>query len=217
MSIRFKDRLKHILIETEYLISILIKIKHKDKLKTNKHLKRSTERSIEIIGEAVKTIPEEIKQLSPNTQWKDIAKMRDNIIHRYHDIDYDVIWEVIIFHAPNLNREVKVILANINRQEYLGYKSKIQDKTTVENYFVSIDNQEKTDIKIASFIIKEYPNKFKNVAIAEAKDIISASDRAIKLSNKPENTTPNEYINKIIKAALGENKKQKNKNKDNSL
>lgn len=109
MSLKIKDRLKHILVETEYLSRLAQRLDSKKDLEENEGLSRATNHSISILGEAVKTLPESIRQLSPNTQWSAIARMRDNIVHRYHDIDYDVVWEVIKIHAPALNQETTKI------------------------------------------------------------------------------------------------------------
>jgi uncharacterized protein with HEPN domain len=79
-----KNRLRDILIRTEHLSKIRQQISNKKDLEKNIYLSDSAERSIEIIGEAVKALPSSIKQLSPNTPWKAIAGMRDNIIHDYN-------------------------------------------------------------------------------------------------------------------------------------
>jgi uncharacterized protein with HEPN domain len=49
-------------------------------------------RSIEIIGEAAKKIPEEIRGLQPEIPWKDMAGMRDKCIHFYFGIDMRLLW-----------------------------------------------------------------------------------------------------------------------------
>ena len=52
-------------------------------------------RKFEIIGEAIKNIPEEIKDQHPIIPWKDIAGMRDRLIHAYFGIDYKLVWDTI--------------------------------------------------------------------------------------------------------------------------
>ncbi|MEN9518988.1 MAG: hypothetical protein RLZZ381_1576, partial [Cyanobacteriota bacterium] len=55
-----------------------------------------------------------------------------------------------------------------------------------ESYLIRTKQQEELDITIAKDIIKQYPNKFQHIAIAEVKDIISASDRALELGSNSE-------------------------------
>ncbi|MDJ0647582.1 MAG: DUF86 domain-containing protein [Xenococcaceae cyanobacterium MO_188.B19] len=49
-------------------------------------------KSIEIIGEAVKLIPQEIRDKNPQVPWKAIAGMRDMLVHEYWGIDINVVW-----------------------------------------------------------------------------------------------------------------------------
>ncbi|MHA2495411.1 MAG: HepT-like ribonuclease domain-containing protein [Candidatus Hodarchaeales archaeon] len=49
---------------------------------------------LEIIGEAVKNIPEDFKEKYPEIPWKDIARTRDKLIHGYFGIDLDLVWEI---------------------------------------------------------------------------------------------------------------------------
>ncbi|MBC8345055.1 MAG: DUF86 domain-containing protein [Candidatus Marinimicrobia bacterium] len=64
---------------------------------------------IEIIGEASKNIPEELKQRSPETPWKEIAGMRDKLIHAYFGIDYKLLWETAKEFIPKLSKTVKML------------------------------------------------------------------------------------------------------------
>jgi hypothetical protein len=81
--------------------------------------------------------------------------MRDNIIHDYNDIDYDVVWKVINIDAPALNQETTKILNRLNREEYLGYKNSLTTKAPSQSYIIRTKQQEELDIAIAKAIIKE--------------------------------------------------------------
>lgn len=59
-------------------------------------------RNLEIIGEAVKRIPTEIKKQHQNIEWKKIAGLRDILIHEYSGINIKIIWDVIINKIPTL-------------------------------------------------------------------------------------------------------------------
>ncbi len=59
-------------------------------------------RKIEIIGEAVKCLPPDIRQTFSDISWSAIAKMRDKVIHFYHEIDYEIIWETATSDIPAL-------------------------------------------------------------------------------------------------------------------
>ncbi|MFH1055713.1 MAG: DUF86 domain-containing protein, partial [Candidatus Altiarchaeota archaeon] len=57
-------------------------------------------RKLEIIGEAAKNIPLEIRQKNKTIPWTDMAKTRDKIIHGYFGVDYDVIWKTVKERLP---------------------------------------------------------------------------------------------------------------------
>jgi uncharacterized protein with HEPN domain len=67
-------------------------------------------RNLEIIGEAVKNIPEEIRSTYKDVDWKKIAGLRDILIHAYFGIDAEIIWDIVQNKLPLLEKQVKKIL-----------------------------------------------------------------------------------------------------------
>lgn len=69
---------------------------------------------LQIIGEAVKRIPDEIKNTYASVDWKKIAGMRDVLIHSYWGIDLEIIQLTVINRLPELKTVVKQILEDYN-------------------------------------------------------------------------------------------------------
>lgn len=80
---------------------------------TDTQLQDSIIRRIEIIGEAVKNIPKDIKEKYSDIPWKKIAGMRDILIHEYFGIDLMLTWEVIQTDIPNLKKNMVKISKKI--------------------------------------------------------------------------------------------------------
>lgn len=72
-------------------------------------------RKIEIIGEAVKNLPESIRKKYPEIPWKSIAGMRDILIHEYFNVDLKYAWKVVKMEIPKLERQIKNLLKDIMR------------------------------------------------------------------------------------------------------
>lgn len=57
-------------------------------------------RNFEIIGEASKKLPDQIKHKYPNIPWEEIYRLRNRISHEYFGIDYEIIWDISTNHLP---------------------------------------------------------------------------------------------------------------------
>ena len=93
--------LEHILDELNYLTRNVQEINLESFL-SDETLQRSFSRSIEIIGEATKQIPDSMRQKYPRIPWRDMAGMRDRLIHSYFGVDYEIVWDVAANKAPEL-------------------------------------------------------------------------------------------------------------------
>jgi len=67
-------------------------------------------RNLEIIGEAVKQLPEDVRSRDPSVEWPKIAGLRDVLIHSYSSVDLDIIWDIVANKLPALEDRVKVLL-----------------------------------------------------------------------------------------------------------
>ena len=67
-------------------------------------------RNLEVIGEAVKQLPEEITQRQSHVEWRKIAGLRDILIHHYFGIDVGIIWDVVQNKLPDFERDIRAII-----------------------------------------------------------------------------------------------------------
>ena len=67
-------------------------------------------RNLEVIGEAVKQVPESVREEYPSVEWRKIGGLRDVLIHKYFHINIEIVWDVVQSHIPRLKLEIQQII-----------------------------------------------------------------------------------------------------------
>ncbi|MCA1949055.1 MAG: DUF86 domain-containing protein [Treponema sp.] len=100
-----KELFQHIFDEIQFLESTVQDIDENVFLNDNT-LKRAFARSLEIIGEAVKNLSNKLVTENPQVSWRNIAGMRDKLIHGYFSINYKLVWDVVKNIVPEFKHQL---------------------------------------------------------------------------------------------------------------
>jgi uncharacterized protein with HEPN domain len=73
-------------------------------------------RSLEVIGEAAKNVPDEIRAKNPLVPWKEMAGMRDKVIHLYFGVDREAVWIAVKDRIPAIKPLIEQILKDLEKK-----------------------------------------------------------------------------------------------------
>ncbi len=83
----------------------------RDQFQADKKTLHAVVRNLEVIGEAIKQVPPEIRDRHPQVPWQRIAGLRDILIHHYFGIDIDIVWDIVENKLPELKSQIQAVLA----------------------------------------------------------------------------------------------------------
>lgn len=83
-------------------------------LKTDRDLQDIVEFNLRIVAEAIKQMPDEWRNMQPQIPWKKIAGMRNLLVHRYYEVDYDTVIEICRDHISSLQVALKAIALEVS-------------------------------------------------------------------------------------------------------
>ena len=101
------------ILEAIEAIKKFVKDMNFEQFKNNDLVSSAVIRKFEIIGEATRNIPKEIRIRYPNIPWKTMVGFRDKLIHFYFGIKYEIVWETIKSKLPELEEKIKKVLENL--------------------------------------------------------------------------------------------------------
>jgi len=101
--------LRHVLEKITFLLEHTRALSFDDLMK-DAVLQRACARSFEIMGEAVKNIHADFRRKHKEIDWKNIAGMRDKLIHQYFGVNWNILWDVIKVKLPGVKVHLEKIL-----------------------------------------------------------------------------------------------------------
>ena len=104
--------LHHILDECNYVNSVITDKMELADFLNDETLKRAVTRSLSIIGEATKKIPADVKYAWQSISWRQMAGMRDRLVHDYMGVNYYIVWDVAKNIIPVLISQIQEVIVS---------------------------------------------------------------------------------------------------------
>lgn len=101
MSREFSDYIEDICDAMEKAVTLINESGY-DRFMEDFRINFAVTRALEIIGEAAKRLPDSFREKYPEVPWKDMAGMRDRIIHGYDNIDLQIVWDTVNYEIPQI-------------------------------------------------------------------------------------------------------------------
>ncbi len=108
-------RLRHML-DAARMTQLLIKDETRKSLDDDWKLQLALTRAAEIVGEAAQ-ISREVHNANPQIEWAGIVALRNRIIHGYFNVNYDILWEIVIKDVPTLMIELEKLIPPLDEDE----------------------------------------------------------------------------------------------------
>ena len=109
MSNEFLDYIEDILDAMEKADTLLEGVDY-EQFESDFRINYAVVRALEIVGEATKRLPDDLRQKYSEIPWKGMAGMRDRIIHAYDTVDMEIVWEVVKKDIPIIKPQIQQIL-----------------------------------------------------------------------------------------------------------
>jgi len=109
MSDEFLDFVEDILDAMDK-VELLVEGVDYDRFEADFRINFAVVRALEIIGEASKRLPDDLRQRYPAVPWKGMAGMRDRIVHEYDNVDLQIVWDVVMKDIPHIKPQIQQIL-----------------------------------------------------------------------------------------------------------
>ena len=105
------DHLRDILDYAEKAERFLSGIRSVEALRDDERTLLAVIRALEVIGEAAKRVPQDLRKQHPQAPWRGMTGMRDKVIHGYFGVDVEVVWRTVREDLPLLRRVISDLLA----------------------------------------------------------------------------------------------------------
>lgn len=84
--------------------------KTRDDYEREEMLRHAVERTIEIVGEAARRLPDSFRQAHPQVPWRAVMATRHILAHEYDEVDNDIVWRIATVHVPALLERLRPLL-----------------------------------------------------------------------------------------------------------